>query len=242
MNIVIDVGNTLIKFGVFNSQKLIFKDKGTLTNYLSKIEEIVVLFPNISNAVLSIVGNFPTEYIAVTKRYFKIFYISKDILFPIKIAYKTPDTLGIDRMVLAASAYFQYSSKNILVIDTGTCITYDFVDDKGIYQGGAISPGIQLRYQSLNEYTHKLPLLEMEFPDYFIGKSTKSSIHSGVINGVIYEIDGVINQYDKKFKDLTVILTGGSADFLRDKLKNSIFANSNFLLEGLNFLFEYNKV
>ena len=242
MNIVIDVGNTLVKFGVFDSGKLIFKETDSLTNYLPAIEGIAASYPKIDDAVLSVVGNFSSEYLSATEKYFKVFHITKDILFPFTTNYKTPGTLGIDRMVLAASACFLHPNKNVLVIDTGTCITYDFINEKGSYEGGAISPGIRLRYQSLNDYTHKLPLLETETPEDFIGKSTKDSIHSGVINGVAYEIDGTIEQYTKNFKDLTVILTGGNADFLRDKLKNSIFANSNFLLEGLNFLFEYNKV
>ena len=242
MNLVIDVGNTLIKFGVFDSGKLIFKETSSLTNYSYTIEGIVASYPKVSDAVLSIVGSFSSEHLNTTEKYFKVFHVNKDILFPFTANYKTPDTLGIDRMVLAASACFLYPNKNVLVIDAGTCITYDFITEHGSYEGGAISPGIRLRYQSLNDYTDKLPLLDIEAPEHFVGKSTKESIHSGIVYGVAYEIDGTIDQYTKNFKDLTVILTGGNADFLRDKLKNSIFANSNFLSEGLNFLFEYNKV
>ncbi len=128
-----------------------------------------------------------------------------------------------------------------MIIDAGTCITYDFITSENVYLGGAISPGIRLRYQSLNNLTENLPLLEKKAPKNLIGNSSKESIHSGVINGVLMEIDGAIQEYNKKNKDLTVILTGGDANFLSKRLKSSIFANSNFLLEGLNFILELNS-
>ena len=140
-----------------------------------------------------------------------------------------------------AAAATQYSGKNVLVIDAGSCITYDFIDSKKNYLGGAIAPGIQMRYKSLGDFTSSLPTLQKIVPKNSIGNSTHDSIHSGVINGVLYEIEGTVNEYQNKYPDLTVILTGGDADFLCKQLKISIFANSDFLLEGLNFLLEYNS-
>ena len=142
-------------------------------------------------------------------------------------------------MVVAAGAVLQYPSQNRLIIDAGTCITYDFVDKKDQYLGGAISPGVKIRYNSLHEYTAKLPLLEKKNIENFIGDSTENAIHSGIINGICYEIDGFISQYLLKNQDLTIILTGGDADFLAKRLKSTIFANSNFLLESLNLLSIY---
>jgi type III pantothenate kinase len=126
------------------------------------------------------------------------------------------------------------------VIDAGTCITYDFIDANNNYLGGAISPGIRLRYESLHNYTAKLPLLTRENPENLIGDSTHQSIHSGVINGVTMEIDGFINSNLDENDNFIIILTGGDSDFLAKRLKNTIFANPNFLLESLNQTFQYN--
>ena len=142
---------------------------------------------------------------------------------------------------MATAAFYYNSTANTLVIDAGTCITYDMVNGYGEYLGGAISPGLHMRYEALHNQTSKLPLLTSEEPIDIIGNSTESSIHSGVVNGISAEIDGVIDQYKMRFKDLTVILTGGDAQFLSKRLKNTIFADSKFLLRGLNYLLEYNK-
>ena len=144
-------------------------------------------------------------------------------------------------MVLSAGAVIKYSKQNRLIIDAGTCVTYDFVDENDNYLGGAISPGIRLRYEALHNYTAKLPLLSKEEPINIIGNATNQSIHSGVINGLTHEIDGFINIYSNNYKNFIIILTGGDSDFLAKRLKNTIFANSNFLLESLNQLFQYNQ-
>ena len=148
--------------------------------------------------------------------------------------------MGVDRIALVSSAASQFPNKNVLIIDAGTCITYDFINEKGCYLGGAISPGIKMRYQSLHKFTKKLPLLETKLPENLIGGSTEECIHSGVVNGVINEIDSNIDSYRKKNKDLTIVLTGGDVNFLSNRLKNGIFANPNFLLQGLNTILTYN--
>ena len=125
------------------------------------------------------------------------------------------------------------------MIDAGTCVTYDFVDSQNQYLGGAISPGLRLRYDSLHRYTANLPSLQKEIPEDFIGISTAQSIHSGIVNGMAYEIDGFINEYRAKYPKFIIILTGGDAEFLAKRLKNTIFANSNFLLESLSQTFQY---
>ena len=160
---------------------------------------------------------------------------------PFKNKYTTPNTLGVDRIAVATAAFYTNPRRNTLVIDAGTCITYDIINAHGEYLGGAISPGLSMRYSAMHNQTDGLPLLQIEELTDFIGTSTKGSMHSGVINGTIQEVDGVIKQYEEHFKDLTVILTGGDAHFFAKRLKNSIFANSKFLLEGLNYLLEYNK-
>jgi type III pantothenate kinase len=151
-------------------------------------------------------------------------------------------------MILASGAVLKYPIQNRLVIDAGTCITYDFIDDNDNYLGGAISPGIRLRFESLHNYTAKLPLLTLESLNDqdselekipFIGNSTFESINSGVINGVINEIEGFISQYEAVYPKFIIILTGGDTEFLAKRLKNTIFANSNFLLESLNQTFQH---
>jgi type III pantothenate kinase len=141
---------------------------------------------------------------------------------------------------LVSASVEQFPDSNVLIIDAGTCITYDFINTNNEYIGGAISPGIRLRYRALNDLTANLPLLETQVPEDILGNSTQNAIHSGVVFGVLKEIDGVIEDYINKYSGLTVILTGGDTKFLSNQLKNSIFANSNFLLEGLNFILEYN--
>jgi type III pantothenate kinase len=160
---------------------------------------------------------------------------------PFKNLYGTPKTLGVDRLALVSAASAQFSGKDVLVIDAGTCITYDFITKENSYLGGAISPGLRMRYQALNNLTAHLPLLDTKRPDHFIGQSTEQAIHSGVVFGVLNEMEGVIEAYKEKYSDLTVILTGGDANFLSKQLKSSIFANSNFLLEGLNHILQFNS-
>ncbi|HZJ36686.1 MAG TPA: type III pantothenate kinase, partial [Gillisia sp.] len=155
--------------------------------------------------------------------------------------YATPNTLGNDRIALVSAASKHFPTENVLVIDAGTCITYDFKNNKNEYLGGAISPGMEMRYKAMHNFTENLPLLDREEEIKLIGNSTNYCMHSGVIYGITFEIDGIIAAYQGQYKDLTIILTGGDAQFLCKRLKNSIFANSNFLLEGLNYILEFNK-
>ncbi|MBT5857451.1 MAG: type III pantothenate kinase, partial [Flavobacteriaceae bacterium] len=155
--------------------------------------------------------------------------------------YSTKSTLGKDRIALVSAASIEFSNENVLIIDIGSCITYDFKNFNNDYLGGSISPGINMRYMSLNDQTANLPLLSRKNIKNFIGKSTEDSIHSGVINGVVKELNGVIEQYKNEFKEIRIILTGGDSKFLLNSIKNTIFAHSNFLLVGLNFLVEMNK-
>lgn len=241
MNLVIDVGNTLVKIGIFDDGKLELKKTCVKNDFLRVIAEISEAFPAISNTIVASVGNFTEQQISKLQKRFDVSFLDHQTKVPFINKYETPHTLGVDRIALISAAVGQYTGKNILVIDAGTCITYDFLSSENEYMGGAISPGISLRYKSLHKFTEKLPLLDANNPKLLIGNGTTASMHSGVINGVLYEIDGFIDAYKKKYNNLTVILTGGDAHFLRESIKNDIFANSNFLLEGLNHILEFNK-
>ena len=240
MLLAIDVGNTQIKLAVFEHHTLIHKEIIAYNDWQIAVKKNLKKFSKIENIVVASVGKLNKEDFLELNSNVKIYFITKESKFPFQNLYATPNTLGIDRMVLAAGAVLQFPNKKRLVIDAGTCITYDFIDENNNYLGGAISPGIRLRYESLHNYTAKLPLLTKENPDNIIGNSTNQSIHSGVVNGVAMEIDGFINNSFGENDNFIIILTGGDAEFLADRLKNTIFANSNFLLESLNQTFQYN--
>ncbi len=241
MNLIIDVGNSFVKFAVFQETTLIEKRIVKSDEALKTFNLIIEKHQLIERSIISSVGKLDKTVFDTINQRLDVLLLSDKIKLPFKNLYKTPHTLGVDRIALVSAAIKDYSGLNVLIIDAGTCITYDFVNYKNDYLGGAISPGIRLRYASLNNYTANLPLLETQMPNHLTGNDTASSIHSGVVFGILIEIDGVINEYQQNYKDLTVILTGGDANFLSKQLKNGIFANSNFLLEGLNYILEFNS-
>jgi len=240
MNLIVDVGNTFVKFAVFDAGVLKDKIVVEIVNFNSVVFSVLKRYPAINRAILSSVGRLEASHIDTLKMEVDVIELSHDLRLPFTNKYATPKTLGADRIALVSASIAQCSDRNTLIIDAGTCITYDFINKNNAYLGGAISPGIRLRYKTLNNLTANLPLLETKFPQDILGDSTENSIHSGVVFGVLKEIDGVISDYVKKYEYLTVILTGGDTKFLSNQLKNSIFANSNFLLEGLNFILDYN--
>jgi type III pantothenate kinase len=248
MLLAVDVGNTRIKVAVFEGNTLLEQFHFSSTELRNELHFILNKYKNTSDLIVASVGNLTKDAFFEFETQVNIHFISTDSTLPFKNKYSTPSTLGIDRMVLASGAVLKYPNQNRLVIDAGTCITYDFIDEKDNYLGGAISPGIRLRFESLHSYTAKLPLLTLEsikeqnsesdaIP--FIGNSTLEAINSGVINGVINEIEGFISQYEAVYPKFIIILTGGDSEFLAKRLKNTIFANSNFLLESLNQTFQH---
>jgi type III pantothenate kinase len=239
MILVVDVGNTRIKAAVFEGAILLEIFVFTKIELEKNIKNILNKFQKVAHLVVSSVGDVEKQSFLAFDSVLNICFVSNEDPFPFQNKYSTPKTLGIDRMVLAAGAVFQFPNQNRLVIDAGTCITYDFIDHQNNYLGGAITPGLRLRYESLHNYTAKLPLLVLESPKELIGNSTSNSIHSGVVNGLVYEIDGFITEYGTRYSNFIIILTGGDTDFLAKRLKNTIFANSNFLLESLNQTFQY---
>jgi type III pantothenate kinase len=241
MNLVIDAGNTSIKLAVFLKKELLWLTNTDKDGFPDAVKEVFTYFPDVSHSMVASVGFLSKKDLNVLAVFCKVQLLTSVAKVPFKNSYASPQTLGVDRIALATAAFYNHQHTNTLVIDAGTCITYDMINDSGEYMGGAISPGLQMRYKALHEHTARLPFLEPSPFVELIGNTTETSIHSGVINGICQEIDGVISQYKGRFKHLTVILTGGDGQFLSNRLKNTIFANSNFLLEGLNYLLEYNK-
>ncbi|MBK6986183.1 MAG: type III pantothenate kinase [Bacteroidetes bacterium] len=161
---------------------------------------------------------------------------------PLTNLYQSASTLGSDRLAASIGAYYLYPNANVLVIDAGTCIKYNFTNSKNEYLGGGISPGIQMKFKALQTFTSKLPLVEVDFSyNELIGNNTQNSILSGVLNGTIAEIDGVIDYYKLKFTDTICVLTGGDSEYLAKRLKNSIFAHQNLVLKGLNDILNFNS-
>jgi len=241
MNLIIDIGNTLVKFAVFNGNTCVHKSKFELELFKLKLETVLSEFNKINKSIISSVGRLKEDDVVFLRSKLAVLELNSSTLVPFNNLYKTPTTLGVDRIALVSAAVFHYSNTNVLIIDAGSCITYDFLTVKNDYLGGAISPGVQMRYKALHDYTANLPFLKPKKPKSMVGISTKKSMHCGVIFGVIHEIDGVIHAYKQEYADLTVILTGGNAKFLSKQLKSSIFANSNFLLEGLNYILQFNS-
>ena len=234
-NMAIDMGNTRIKVGLFSDHKmikvLIDLDKSDLLKVVAaeRIDRII------ASSVVSDLAGIEKETGLVN-----VLKLSSELEVPIKNAYQTPNTLGMDRLSGVSGAFQLYQGSNCLVIDAGTTITYDFLDDQGSYHGGGIAPGIEMRFKALAAQTHKLPLIEGTWDNApLIGKDTESSIRSGVLNGVVSEIEGIIRRYEHKFSNLKVIICGGDASYFESRVKAPIFVDPHLVLIGLNSILMY---
>ncbi|WP_417608424.1 type III pantothenate kinase [Owenweeksia hongkongensis] len=236
MNIIFDEGNTRTKVAWFDSGKLV--ESRVLNAEHNELEKLLSEFPVKRAIVSSVVGDDLYNVLKAVAS-FPVFQLSHNLRLPYKIAYTTPETLGLDRIALAAAAASLHSGKNCLVIDAGTCITYDLITENSVYLGGAISPGLQMRFKAVNHFTSKLPLVSEEDYEDLIGASTSSSIASGVVTGIKEEVRGTIQRYEERFPQLITIITGGDAGLFDALLKNSIFAAPEFLLRGLNNILDY---
>jgi len=238
MNLVIDIGNTLTKVATIDSGKIINVDKYEVLS--AKILDDIIIAHTPSKAIVSSVGNADEQVIKHLEKIVPTIIFDSTVRIPITNLYKTPQTLGLDRVAAVVGASSLYPSANLLVIDSGTAITYDLINEKGEYLGGAISPGIALRFKSLHQNTAKLPLLQRVDRYELVGASTTECIESGVLNGIIGEVDHYINLLKENYPSLKVVITGGDADFFVNKLKNSIFAHQNLVIMGLNRILDFN--
>jgi type III pantothenate kinase len=237
--IIIDLGNTLFKVAVFDNDSMvsleIFKSGSfsELTTYLKT-------FPSGNYCILSSVIAVPLALKKLLQDYFTLFLLDAGTPLPIKNLYKTPDTLGKDRVAAAVAAWNTHPDNDILVIDAGTAITIDLVNKHGEFTGGAISPGLDMRFKALHNFTGQLPLVKKQNIGYLAGQTTEESIRSGVINGIVAEIDGIIDKYKELYPGLIIIFGGGDSNFLLKRLKNSIFALPNPVLNGLHLILKHN--
>lgn len=233
MNLVIDNGNSLTKIALFKEDYIVHVH---IAEHLTEelFGSLLKKYP-VKRTMLSTVGNFPESIRSFLSTHTRLSELSHRTKVPIINKYQTPETLGLDRLAVAIGASVVHPSSNCLVIDAGTCITYDFINDKKEYFGGAISPGIKMRFEALNTFTAKLPLVTFDQNfSKLIGQNTIESILCGVQNGVLNEMEGMINMYKEAFGDLNVLMCGGAGEFFDTHLKSSIFAEPNLVLIGLN--------
>ena len=242
MNLVIDVGNTMVKLAIFDQDQLLERTSSSSTNVLKHVKTLFETYPELTNGIISSTAQVPEDLKKELTLQLNLVEFNHQSKVNFKNNYTTPETLGLDRIALVAAASEAYPNANVLVIDAGTCITYDFLDKTNTYQGGAISPGLQMRFKAMHTFTEKLPLITKPWQNTcFTGKSTHEAMQIGVFKSVCYEIDGYIEDYLTDYEDLTVVLTGGDYNLLSASIKNSIFATSNFLLEGLNKILQLNS-
>lgn len=242
MNLILDVGNSFVKLAVFQQDEMLQKwivEKGELQ---IKIEEILSENPKIDKMIFSSVADASFALPKNQRKSVQVLVLGPETPLPFRNCYATPTTLGNDRKALIAGAAKRFKGENVLVIDAGTCLTFDFKNEQEEYLGGAISPGLNMRFKAVHTFTANLPLVEINEIPQLTGNTTENCIASGVYNGMLKEIDGIIESYKSEYQDVQIIFTGGDAHFLSMRLKNSIFANSNILLEGLNYILEFNHI
>jgi type III pantothenate kinase len=231
---IVDIGNSNFKVAALQNNEIyraLRFDKKDLAKLIQLIKNTNVILSNVAKI----------EYQVLFEENCNLIYsVNSQTKFPFDSEYKTMESWGMDRACNIAAARIKFPKTNVLVIDVGTCIKFDFIDLNNTYHGGSISPGIQLRFESLAMYTAKLPLVHPDTEYSLIGKSTKESILSGVLNGCKNEIHGFIEQYEAKFEHLKIIITGGDAFYFDFKEKSNIFADENLTLIGLHQLYLFN--
>ena len=237
MKLIIDIGNTVVKIALFKGKQLqntTIIDECTLQNILGFVNN-----HDISGTIISSVKDINSN-IKKLIHHFDALFLDFNTLLPIIIDYKTPNTLGKDRIAAVVGASILFPKQDVLVFDAGTCLTIDFITKERVYKGGRISPGIAMRYRALHQLTNQLPLCSFSSERILMGYDTESSIISGVQQGILAEVREIINVYKKENKETIITVTGGDCFFFEKELKNSIFVNSFLVMEGLNEILDYN--
>ena len=242
MNFVADIGNNSAKFFLFKDEQMLLHTRKSDGNF-DILEEWAKEF-TVKRIIISSVIEMNEEQINMFKVFgCPIVWFNNSTPCPLKIKYGTPGTLGPDRIAAAVGAWGEAPERNILVIDAGSAITYDIVDNKGNFLGGNIAPGIKMRLRSLHEFTDRLPMVVKDGDIPFIGYDTETAIRSGVITGICHEIEGYIRAAREKFGEVFVFLTGGDGISLKNNIKSSIFADKFLVAKGLNrILLKYDNI
>jgi type III pantothenate kinase len=238
MKLIIDIGNTAVKTALFEDKKLI---SSAVLNYCN-LKNILIFIGDqtISYTIISSVKKVDANIEQIIQ-HFNAYFLNENTPLPITVDYKTPNTLGKDRIAAVVGASFLFPDQDILVLDAGTCLTIDFINKKKEYRGGRISPGILMRYKALNQFTSNLPLCKFSESNMLFGNDTNSSIISGVQQGILSEVREIINVHKRENKETIIAVTGGDCFFFEKELKISIFANPILVMEGLNEILDYNE-
>ena len=236
--LIIDFGNTLTKMAVYSGEEEIFLSsiQNLTTNDLEKVRQQFAPKYAIAAGVVAM----PDEVRKYLTKNFCFTEFTHLTAIPIQNLYKTPETLGLDRLAVAVFAGVTFTGTACLVIDTGTCITWDFVDADGRYHGGGITPGLTMRYKALHTFTERLPLVTDQNFEGLVGTTTQESIQAGVAVGIVAEMEGIIQRFMLNYPNLKVLITGGDRNFFAEKLKSNIFAIPNLVLKGLNIILDFN--
>jgi type III pantothenate kinase len=234
INVVVDIGNSRIKIGVFNEtvliEKFLLEDIYGLLSILSRPHD---------HLIVSSVKEEPDSVFKASSASKKIRLTSLTSL-PVQVRYSTPHTLGVDRIAAICGAFQLFPNEDCLIIDMGTCINYELLDKNGVYWGGIISPGMSMRFEAMHTFTARLPLIQATMNPTLIGDSTEACMQSGVMNGILEEMKGIITRIKAKYPEVKVILCGGDAPTFENQLKPSIFAAPELVLQGLNRILIHN--
>ncbi len=235
----LDFGNTRLKAALFEND--IFKVELELGDDSNEtIEKLLEQYQPQKSILSSVINHNPgvETILSEQTRFHKLSHLTKaNFTTPVG----KPETIGADRLALVAAAVHYFPRKNNLVVGLGSCITYNFINQDHEFLGGSISPGMEMRFKSMNQQTALLPLVQKDWNFPVIGYDTKTNLQSGVIAGITYEIGGFIDFYAQKYANFNVVLTGGDAGYFARQLKNRIFADLNFLFKGLYALSETNN-
>lgn len=254
MNLIVDIGNTLVKLAVFHDGELVaqrsaaqlheglFGDLRAEASRRAGLPEGACGMPGrFARAIVSSTRGEASEIVAeVARQSHRLLEFTPATPVPIGNAYRTPATLGRDRLAAAVGAVELFPGRNVLIVDFGTAVTLDLVTADGVYRGGCISPGMQMRFKALHDYTARLPLCGPAESEGLQGATTQEAVQWGVMNSLSFEIEGYIGRMSAQFGDLCVIFTGGDAKYFVKRIKNTIFASCNLVFIGLNRILEYN--
>ena len=240
VNLIIDIGNTVAKVALFDGRELVDVVHDS-NRSLGRLPEVCARYPVERAILVSVIDLSPEVESRLEGLPCPLLRLDADTPLPVKNLYETPRTLGYDRMAAVVGAFDRFPGRDLLVIDAGTCITYEFLDASGRYHGGNISPGLQMRFRALHQFTGRLPQVSADGRLPFIGKDTDTAIRAGVLRGIEYEMQGYIHAMRDKYPGLLVFLTGGDEFSFDTNLKSIIFADRFLVLKGLNRILIYNN-
>lgn len=234
----IDVGNTRTKVNIFEGDEVIFSwisnslEAATITRFIKSYQ--------IKVCGICQSGLAPNSAVNTISSQIKVLHLDHTTKIPVNNLYKTPSTLGKDRLAAAIAVSTVFPDQNVIIVNAGTCITFDFIDSKKNYHGGNISPGINMRLQAMNKFTSRLPLVQARFNDDILGKSTEEALQNGAVKGAIFEFESFIHYVQDQYGDAKIIVSGGDSQYFENQSKFPIFAVPNLVLVGLNETLKFN--